>query len=99
LPGRHHAGESYVRVEHQGQVRLRHELTSDWPAESFIPVPVRAGSLLVMNGTLPHRHHPNRSLREVHRVSLLCADLACDYLPENFIALDPRATFLSPWDG
>jgi phytanoyl-CoA hydroxylase len=54
------------------------------PAE-LTPLPVKAGTLVVLHGLLPHWSDANRSPRSRHAFSLHCVDAAAEYPSWNWL--------------
>lgn len=99
-PGRFEAAETYRRVEEaDAPEQLRHERKACWDPSRFVPVPMKKGGLLVMDGNLPHQHRANFGPVPVHRFAFICADLANEYPHSNFVRLDDGAPFFSPFSN
>ena len=57
-----------------------------WPTESSgKSVEVKAGSLVVFQGRLPHYSAPNRSAKSRQAFTLHVTDGECDYAKENWL--------------
>jgi phytanoyl-CoA hydroxylase len=57
-----------------------------WPERSAsVPVPVRAGSLVLMHGLLPHRSDANRSARSRLAYTLHVTDASSRYAADNWL--------------
>ncbi|MCJ8268232.1 MAG: phytanoyl-CoA dioxygenase family protein [Psychrosphaera sp.] len=60
-----------------------------WPTEdSGIPVEVKAGSIVVFQGHLPHYSAPNRSAKSRQAFTLHGTDGVCDYAKDNWLQAD-----------
>lgn len=59
-----------------------------WPTESGIAVPVKAGSLVVFHGHLPHYSAPNRSDKSRQAYTLHVTDARAEYASENWLQAD-----------
>ena len=60
-----------------------------WLAEDLVPVPARAGTLVVFNGRAPHFSGPNTSDRSRHAYTLHVIDRACHYPADNWLQRGP----------
>ena len=56
---------------------------------TLVPLPVAAGSLVLLHGLLPHWSAPNRSDRSRHAYSLHLIDRAADYPSTNWLQRPP----------
>ncbi|WDD99332.1 phytanoyl-CoA dioxygenase family protein [Thalassomonas actiniarum] len=56
-----------------------------WPTENGQSVEVKAGSIVVFQGTLPHYSAPNRSNKSRQAYTLHVTDGACEYAKENWL--------------
>lgn len=63
---------------------------TSWPAGGCVPLPVRAGALIVLHGALPHKSEANRSDRSRHAYTLHLIDGACDYPNDNWLRRAPE---------
>ena len=82
---------------HKGPLRERFNLAGNqttmveldnmpWPTEdSGKSVEVKAGSLVVFQGSLPHYSAPNRSSKSRQAFTLHVTDGECEYAPENWL--------------
>jgi len=81
---------------HKGPLRERFNLdgrtttmvpldATPWPKESGQSVEVKAGSIVVFQGTLPHYSAPNRSSKSRQAYTLHVTDGACKYAGENWL--------------
>ena len=55
------------------------------PPDDLVPLPVPAGSLVVLHGLLPHWSGPNRSSISRHAYSVHCIDAYADYPEWNWL--------------
>ena len=55
------------------------------PPDDLVPLPVPAGSLVVLHGLLPHWSGPNRSPISRHAYSVHCISAAADYPEWNWL--------------
>ena len=61
---------------------------SPWPEASAVPLEVRAGTLVVLHGLLPHLSHANRSGRPREAYALHVVDGAAQWHPDNWLRRD-----------
>jgi phytanoyl-CoA hydroxylase len=59
-------------------------------ADGAVPLEVRAGTLVVLHGLLPHLSGPNRSSKSRHAYSVHCIDGTANY-PDNNWLLRPSS--------
>lgn len=78
------------RVHRKGN-GVTHEVydSSPWPEEEFVPVEVPKGTLVVLDGLVPHGSAPNRSDRSRHAYTLHIIDGACHYPEDNWLRRGP----------
>jgi phytanoyl-CoA hydroxylase len=55
------------------------------PPDDLVPLPVPAGTLVVLHGLLPHWSGPNRSPRSRHAYSVHCISAAAEYPAWNWL--------------
>jgi phytanoyl-CoA hydroxylase len=96
IPGGHMAGlrSRFVR-QPEGGTRFEVYDDSPWPLEHLVPLEVKRGTLIVLNGLLPHLSYSNRSEKSRHAYTLHVIDAACQYPEENWL----RRTSLLPARG
>lgn len=56
-----------------------------WPEEQLIPLEVSKGTLIVLNGLLPHKSLANRSAKSRHAYTLHVIGGDCHYSKENWL--------------
>ena len=56
-----------------------------YPQDGLVPLPARRGTLIVLDGALPHRSGPNHSDQPRHACTLHVIDGACRYLEDNWL--------------
>lgn len=90
LPGGQSGGlrSRFVRDQAGGTkfVRMNDE---PWPEEGLVPLAVPAGTLILLDGMLPHLSRTNRSDRSRHAYTLHFIDGACEYPAENWLRPAP----------
>ena len=61
-------------------------LNSDpWPEEQLIPLEVRKGTVIVLNGLLPHKSLANRSAKSRHAYTLHLINSTSHYGADNWL--------------
>ena len=58
---------------------------SPWETSKLVPLEVRAGSMIVLHGLLPHMSHANRSERTRHAYTMHIIDGLADYPEWNWL--------------
>jgi phytanoyl-CoA hydroxylase len=58
---------------------------SPYPTEGLVPLEARRGTLILLDGALPHRSGPNGSAKPRHAYTLHAIDGAARYLPDNWL--------------
>lgn len=82
-----HTGPLREQFIRDGDTTSMHKLDdTPWPTEqSGVPIEVKAGSLIVFHGRLPHYSAPNRSDKSRQAYTLHVTDGTCDYAKENWL--------------
>lgn len=70
IPGGHEPGLKSRWVRSAGGMNFEVFDSSPWPEDRLVPLEVRKGSLIILNGLLPHKSLANRSSRSRHAYSL-----------------------------
>jgi phytanoyl-CoA hydroxylase len=85
LPGGHQRGlkSRWARTEKGMQFETFD--SSPWAEEELIPLEVRKGSLIVLNGLLPHRSLENRSPKSRHAYTLHIISSDSHYPADNWL--------------
>ncbi len=60
-----------------------------WPEEKLVPLEVRKGTLIVLNGLLPHKSLENKSPNSRHAYTLHVIDGNSRYAPDNWLQRSP----------
>jgi len=90
-PGGHRGPMRERFLRNGDQVRMEKLSDMLWPDNSTaVPLPCKAGSLVVFHGLLPHYSAPNRSAVSRHAYTLHVTDGATAYSPQNWIQRDER---------
>lgn len=81
-----HLGPLRERFNRNGK-QTHMQILSDapWPTETGIPLEVKAGSLVVFHGLLPHYSAANRSAHSRQAYTLHVTDGACSFAKENWL--------------
>jgi phytanoyl-CoA hydroxylase len=82
IPGGHRMGLKSRWVRSAGGMHFEVLDNLPWPEEQLVPMEVRKGSLIVLNGLLPHKSLANHSSRSRHAYSLHVINGNSRY-PEN----------------
>ncbi|MEL7208092.1 MAG: phytanoyl-CoA dioxygenase family protein, partial [Actinomycetota bacterium] len=86
LPGGHrHPPRRRFRRDGAGGT-VFDELDPDpYPEEGFVPLETTKGTVVVLDGLLPHRSDPNRSDRSRHAYTLHVIERGADYPTDNWL--------------
>ncbi|MEQ8717000.1 MAG: phytanoyl-CoA dioxygenase family protein [Acidimicrobiales bacterium] len=88
LPGGHRLG-ARTRFRRVGNGTTTEVLDPEpYPTEGFVPLEAPRGTLVVLDGTLPHRSEPNRSERSRHAYTLHVIDATAEYPADNWLRRD-----------
>ncbi|MDT4965873.1 MAG: phytanoyl-CoA hydroxylase [Acidobacteriota bacterium] len=90
IPGGHKDGlkSRFVRAESGG---TRFDILDDkaWQLERLVPLEVKKGALIMLDGLLPHMSHPNRSTRSRHAYTLHIIEGDSGYPDDNWLQRSP----------
>jgi phytanoyl-CoA hydroxylase len=86
IPGGHRRGlkSRWVRVP-EGGMKFEVYDPEPWPENELVPLEVSKGSLVVLNGLLPHRSYENRSSRSRHAYTLHLMHADAEYPEDNWL--------------
>src|SRR5205085_6753404 len=86
IPGGHKLGlkSRFVRAT-DGGTRFNVFDETPWPLEQLVPLEVQTGTLIVLNGLLPHLSRANRSPRSRHAYTLHVSDARNVYPTDNWL--------------
>jgi len=86
IPGGHKRGlkSRWVRSEN-GKMQFQTFDPEPWPENELVPLEVMKGSLILLNGLLPHRSFENRSPRSRHAYTLHLIHANAKYSPDNWL--------------
>jgi phytanoyl-CoA hydroxylase len=89
IPGGHRHGlkSRWVRAAEGG---MKSEIfdAEPWPEDQLVPLEVAKGSLILLNGLLPHRSFENRSSRSRHAYTLHLIRAGVKYPEDNWLQRD-----------
>ena len=96
LPGCHREAQPRARFgDDTGTLDLHTDDERPWPLDRAVPLEVKAGSLVVLHGLLPHFSHPNRSAQPREAYALHVVDGAARWHAHNWLR---RSTPFSGFD-
>lgn len=86
IPGGHKLGlkKRFSRADGGG---TKFEVLDDspWPDDLLVPLEVKAGTLVILHGLLPHMSYANRSPKSRHAYTVHVVDGAADYPADNWL--------------
>jgi phytanoyl-CoA hydroxylase len=86
IPGGHTAGlKSRWLRNAEGGMRFEVFDSTPWPEEKLGPLEVSKGSLIILNGLLPHKSLANRSSKSRHAYTLHVISADCRYPETNWL--------------
>lgn len=87
LPGGHRLPvRSRSRLNEAGTATVLEVLDPEpYPAEGLVPLEAARGTLVLLDGALPHLSGPNRSDRPRHAYTVHAIDGTARYLPDNWL--------------
>jgi phytanoyl-CoA hydroxylase len=91
IPGGHTLGlkSRWLRTA-EGGMKFDVFDDSPWPEERLIPLEVPKGSLIILNGLLPHKSLANRSSKSRHAYTLHVISADCRYPETNWLQRSPE---------
>ena len=91
IPGGHKLGlkSRWLRNE-TGEMKFDVFDASAWPEEKLVPLEVSKGSLIILNGLLPHKSLANRSSKSRHAYTLHVISADCHYPETNWLQRSPE---------
>lgn len=91
IPGGHRSGlkSRWIRSAEGMKFEIFNE--DPWPEDQLVPLEVSKGSLILLNGLLPHRSFENRSSRSRHAYTLHLISADAKYAADNWLQ---RSAFL-----
>ncbi|HKB66510.1 MAG TPA: phytanoyl-CoA dioxygenase family protein [Pyrinomonadaceae bacterium] len=90
LPAGHRSGlkSRWLRSE-TGGMKFNVFDPTPWPEETLVPLEVSKGSLIILNGQLPHKSLANRSSKSRHAYTLHVISADCQYPEANWLQRSP----------
>lgn len=85
IPGGHRSGLKSRWVRSQAGMKFEIFDTEPWPEDQLVPLEVSKGSLILLNGLLPHRSFENRSPRSRHAYTLHLIGAGANYPADNWL--------------
>lgn len=87
IPGGHKRGlkSRWVRSALEGRMAFEVYDTEPWPERELVPLEVAKGSLILLNGLLPHRSFENKSPRSRHAYTLHLIHADANYPADNWL--------------
>ncbi len=91
IPGGHKTGlkKRFARAE-TGGTKMEVLDDSPWPDERLVPLEVKAGTLVLLHGLLPHMSYANRSPKSRHAYAVHVVDGTARYPAENWLRREMR---------
>ena len=91
IPGGHRLGLK-SRWLRNGEGGMRFDIfdSSPWPEENLVPLEVSKGSLIILDGLLPHKSLANRSRKSRHAYTLHVISADCQYPDTNWLQRAPE---------
>jgi phytanoyl-CoA hydroxylase len=91
IPGGHKLGlKSRWLRSTEGEMKFEVFDSSSWPEDRLVPLEVRKGSLIILNGLLPHKSLANRSTKSRHAYTLHVIGGDCRYPETNWLQRSPE---------
>jgi phytanoyl-CoA hydroxylase len=91
IPGGQKLGlKSRLLRNEAGGMRFEVFDSSPWPQENLVPLEVSKGSLIVLNGLLPHKSLANRSSKSRHAYTLHVISADSSYPETNWLQRSPQ---------
>lgn len=91
IPGGHKLGlKSIWKRNESGGMSFDVFDSTPWPEERLIPLEVKKGTLIVLNGLLPHKSLANRSTKSRHAYTLHVIDGGSSYPESNWLQRSPE---------
>lgn len=91
IPGGHKLGLKSRWVRNgNGGMEFNVFDASAWAEEKLVPLEVKQGSLIVLNGLLPHKSLANRSAKSRHAYTLHVISADCQYPETNWLQRAPE---------
>ena len=85
IPGGHRSGLKSRWVRTAEGMKFQTFNAEPWPEDKLVPLEVSKGSLILLNGLLPHRSFENRSPRSRHAYTLHLIHASARYPDDNWL--------------
>jgi len=85
IPGGHQTGLKSRWLRGKNGMELRVFDSTAWPEEQLVPLEVAKGSLILLDGLLPHRSYENKSDRSRHAYTLHVISGEANYPKDNWL--------------
>ena len=85
IPGGHRKGLKSRWVRADGGMKFEIYDEEPWPEKELVPLEVPKGSLILLNGLLPHRSFENRSSKSRHAYTVHLIKEEAKYPAENWL--------------
>ena len=85
IPGGHRSGLKSRWVRSQEGMKFETFDAEPWAEDKLVPLEVKKGSLILLNGLLPHRSFENRSARSRHAYTLHLIKREAKYPDDNWL--------------
>lgn len=97
IPGGHKCGlkSRWLRSPIEGRMAFEMYDPQPWPEKQLAPLEVAKGSLILLNGLLPHRSFENRSPRSRHAYTLHLIHADAEYPADNWLQRSAGLPFRS----
>ena len=89
LPGGHRLGLKSRWLRSETGMKFDVFDPTLWPEETLVPLEVSKGSLIILNGLLPHKSLANRASRSRHAYTLHVISTDCQYPETNWLQRSP----------
>jgi phytanoyl-CoA hydroxylase len=89
IQGGHRSGLKSRWVRSQSGMKFEIFDTEPWPEDQLVPLEVSKGSLILLNGLVPHRSFENRSPRSRHAYTLHLIGAGANYPADNWLQRSP----------
>lgn len=95
IPAGHMRGlkSRWIRSPLEGRMKFEVYSPEPWPENELVPLEVQKGSLILLNGLLPHRSFENRSPRSRHAYTLHLIHANAGYPSNNWLQRSPEFPF------
>jgi len=89
IPGGHQAGLKSRWLRGDDEMKFTVFDETPWPEEQLVPLEVAKGSLILLDGLLPHRSYENQSDRSRHAYTLHVISGVANYPKDNWLQRSP----------